>query len=279
MIVCPPVPAITFLSDYGRDDEFVGTCHGVIAGMCPEARVIDITHGIRPPRRPRGRARAAQHAARTCPPGVHLAVVDPEVGAERRAVAVRCGEEDRLLVGPDNGLLSLAWRALRRRGRGGRHRALAASGSSRCRRPSTAATSSRRSRRSSPPATPLAEAGDPLDPADLVPLELPAPRREDGDASSSTSLAIDRFGNLQLDATHEDLAGTGLQLGHPVELDLGDGDVVQATYAVTFADVAPGELLVYEDAYRALAVAVNRGDAAARARRARSTTSCASGPA
>src|SRR5207244_4090025 len=104
------MPTVTFLSDYGYEDEFVGVCHGVIARICPDARVIDITHGI-----PRHDVRSAALVLRNTlpymPPGVHLAVVDPEVGAERRAVAVRTAADagpERLLVGPDNGLLALA---------------------------------------------------------------------------------------------------------------------------------------------------------------------------
>src|SRR5947208_561867 len=102
---------VTFLSDYGHADEFVGVCHGVIARRCPEARVIDITHGI-----PRHDVRAGAVALRAAlpfmPAGVHLAVVDPGVGLSteeggRRAVALRTAD-DQLLVGPDNGLLSLA---------------------------------------------------------------------------------------------------------------------------------------------------------------------------
>src|ERR687893_780297 len=95
---------LTFLSDYGTDDEFVGVVHAVVAKLAPEARIIDLSHGI--PRH--GVLQGALTLARTlpyAPPGVHLAVVDPEVGARRRAVALRTVDEDRLLVGPDNGLL------------------------------------------------------------------------------------------------------------------------------------------------------------------------------
>ena len=96
-------PFISFLSDYGLDDDFVGICHGVIATICPEARVIDIAHGVR---RHDVRAGAVilRDALAYMPAGVHLAIVDPDVGAERRAVALRL-DDDRLLVGPDNGLL------------------------------------------------------------------------------------------------------------------------------------------------------------------------------
>ena len=252
------MPAITFLSDYGGDDEFVGTCHGVMARLCPEATVIDITHGI-----DRHDVRAGALMLRKTlpfmPAGVHLAVVDPEVGAERRAIAVRCAQEDRVLVGPDNGLLSLAWERF-----GGASEAVDVARSPHRLQPVSATFHGRDI--FAPVAArlaagePLAEAGDPLDAADLTALELPRARIEDG-ALVAHVLAVDRFGNLQLDAGHEDLAAAGLLLGHPVELDLDEGDVVRATYAVTFADVEPGGLLVYEDAYRAAAIAVNRGDA------------------
>ena len=87
---------VTFLSDYGLADDFVGVCHGVIARIAPDARVIDLTHGI-PRHDVRSGALTMARALPYAPAGVHLAVVDPEVGAERRAVAIRCAEEDRLL--------------------------------------------------------------------------------------------------------------------------------------------------------------------------------------
>ena len=92
-------PVITFLSDYGLTDDFVGICHGVIARICPAARVIDLTHGI-PRHDVRAGAIVLGEALAYLPIGVHLAVVDPDVGAQRRAIALRLAE-----VGPDNGLL------------------------------------------------------------------------------------------------------------------------------------------------------------------------------
>jgi S-adenosylmethionine hydrolase len=109
-------PIVTFLSDYGLDDEFVGVCHGVIARRCPAARIIDVTHAI-PRHDVRSGALTLVGALPYLPSGVHLAVVDPEVGTSgahaRRAVAVRAAATGQLLVGPDNGLLALA-RALTR---------------------------------------------------------------------------------------------------------------------------------------------------------------------
>jgi S-adenosylmethionine hydrolase len=105
--------------------------------------------------------------------------------------------------------------------------------------------------------TPLGDAGEPLAPDELVGLELPGPRVSE-DGVTVTVLGVDGYGNVQLSATHEELAGTPLRLG--AALTVRDRP---ARMARTFADTAAGELLVYEDAWRCLALAVNRGDAAA----------------
>lgn len=250
---------ISFLSDYGQEDDFVGVCHGVIARICPDARVIDLTHGIaRHSVRPA--ALMLRNALPYMPAGVHLAVVDPEVGAERRAVALRTAEE-RLLVGPDNGVLWLAAERF-----GGVVEAVDI-GRSRHRLEPVSATFHGRDLFAPVAAhlangEPFAEAGEPLDPEELVPLELPVPALEDG-VLVAHALACDHFGNVQLDAGHDELALAGIRLGREVELETGAGRFT-ALYTGTFADVAPGDLLVYEDGYRTLAVAVNRGDAAER---------------
>jgi S-adenosylmethionine hydrolase len=246
---------VTFLSDYGRDDDFVGVCHGVIATIAPEARVIDVTHGI-DRHDVRSGALVLRRALPYFPAGVHLAVVDPEVGGERRAVAVRAAEEDRILVGPDNGVLALAVDRF-----GGAVEAVDIGHSPHRLEPSSATF---HGRDLFAPVTahlaagaPLAEAGDPVDPADLSTLYIPAARRDDHGGLVAHALAFDRFGNVMLDVEHPELAGSGLKLGHRVTIN----DEL-AHYARTFTDVPPGELLLYEDAYRTLALAVNRGSAA-----------------
>ncbi|MFZ0089855.1 MAG: SAM-dependent chlorinase/fluorinase [Solirubrobacteraceae bacterium] len=254
-------PVITFLSDYGLSDEFVGICHGVIAGICPQARVIDLTHGI-----PRHDARAGAvilaDSLRFMPVGVHLAVVDPGVGTERRAVALRLADERRL-VGPDNGLLSLAAAA-----GGGIVEAVDIADSAFRLQP-VAATFHGRDIFAPVAAAlaggaALAEAGAPLDPALLVRLEQDDPRLDDGTLVARVR-SIDRFGNLQLNAGPGSLAGVGLGLGVGATLTLAGGGASHAArYVRTFADAAPGELIVYEDAQRRAAVAVSHGDAAER---------------
>ena len=98
---------VTLLTDYGRDDDFVGVCHGVIRTIYPEAQVVDITHGVERYAVRQG-ALVLRNTLPYMPVGVHVAVVDPQVGTERRALALRT-IDGRVLVGPDNGVLSLAW--------------------------------------------------------------------------------------------------------------------------------------------------------------------------
>jgi S-adenosylmethionine hydrolase len=252
---------ISFLSDYGHDDDFAGVCRGVMARITPESRITDITHGV-PRHQVRMGALILQNTLPYMPPGVHLAVVDPEVGTERRGVALRVAEEDRVLVGPDNGLLSLAATRF-----GGVSEAVDIRRSPWRLEPVSATFHGRdifapvAARLAAGEA--LAGAGDPLDPADLVGVELPRPRRE-GDALIAHVLYVDAFGNVALNVSHADLTdGTGtVRLGRRLEVSAGDRSLA-APYAMTFADVADGEALVYEDAYRSLALAVNRGSAAA----------------
>ncbi len=251
-------PVITFLSDYGFGDHFVGVCHGVIAGICPRARIIDISHGV-PRHDVRAGALMLVGAIPFMPAGVHLAVVDPEVGAQRRAVAVELGD-GRLLVGPDNGLLIPVAEHC-----GGIVEAVEIAHSPFRLEPVSATFHGRdifapvAARLAGGAA--LAEAGAPLDPAELVGLGLPRSRREDG-VLVAHALYVDRFGNVQLNVDHQDLAGTGLKLGYRVRLRTAAGEH-QAQYARAFAEVDAGELLVYEDAERRLAVAISRGSAAA----------------
>jgi S-adenosyl-L-methionine hydrolase (adenosine-forming) len=251
---------VSLLTDYGREDDFVGVCHAVIARLAPDARIIDLSHGLAR-HQVRPAALSLRNALPYTPPGVHLAVVDPEVGAERRAVALRTAEDDRLLVGPDNGLLALAATRF-----GGAVEAVEV-GRSPWRLEPVSQTFHGRDIFAPVAAYlangwALAEAGEPIDPGELVGIELPRPRRDEDGALIAHVLSVDRFGNAALNVGHDDLADTGLRLGWPVLIEAGADRRRRAQYAVTFADVAPGELLVYEDAWRMLAVAVNRGNAA-----------------
>jgi S-adenosylmethionine hydrolase len=252
--LAPMARVITFLSDYGHDDDFVGVCNGVIARIAPEARTLDVTHGI-PRHDVRSGALVLRRALPYFPAGVHIAVVDPEVGAERRAVALRTAEDDRILVGPDNGLLLPAAKRF-----GGVAEAVEVSRSKHRLEP-TAATFHGRDLFAPVGAhlandEPLAEAGEPIEADSLVELTMPEARSENG-ALVAHAVAFDRFGNVMLDIEHDSVGDHGLRLGHPVSVNDEEGH-----YATTFADVPSGRLLLYEDSYRWLALAVNRGSAA-----------------
>jgi S-adenosyl-L-methionine hydrolase (adenosine-forming) len=249
---------LTLLTDYGHDDDFVGVCHGVIRSIHPDAQIVDITHGIARYGVRQG-ALVLRNTLPYMPVGVHMAVVDPQVGTERRALGLRT-VDGRILVGPDNGLLSLAWERC-----GGVDLAVDVTRSPHRLEPVSATFHGRDvfapvAARLAAGAE-LADAGEPLDPETLAVVELPQPRVEDG-ALVAHALVVDHFGNVSLNVSHEDLADSGIALGGAVEVDVG-GKRYRATYAQTFADVHPGEPLVYEDAYRTLAIAINRGDAAA----------------
>ena len=253
-------PVITFLSDYGLTDDFVGVCHAVIARICPQARVIDLTHGI-PRHGVRAGALVLQSTLSYLPVSLHLAVVDPGVGGERRAVALRLAD-DRILVGPDNGLLSLAADE-----GGGVVEAVDIGRSPFALAPVSATFHGRdifapvAARLAA--GAPLTDAGAPCDPDTLVRLELPQSRRGEDGFLIAHATYVDRFGNVALNVGHDDLSGSAC-VGDRLELMLGSGAVHQARLVTTFAEVGPGELLIYEDSYRRLAVAVNGGDAATR---------------
>lgn len=245
---------IVFLSDYGLEDEFVGVCHAVIARVAPEARVVDLAHGIPPQDVLRGALVLADAVPHAPADAVLLAVVDPGVGTPRRPVVVEAG--GRLLVGPDNGLLSLAWEAA-----GGARRAFDIS-------PGTEPASATFHGRDlfAPAAARLAagavpeELGEAVDPASLVRLEVPVAEAEPGRLRCRV-VGVDRFGNAQLLAGPEDLDRAGLGDLEEIELRAA-GRTVRLRRARTFGEVAEGADVLLVDSSGRLAVARNRGSAA-----------------
>jgi S-adenosyl-L-methionine hydrolase (adenosine-forming) len=248
---------VTFLTDFGLQDDFVGTCHGVIKRIAPETQIIDLTHGIRPGRVLQGALVLANTVPYT-PVGVHLAVVDPGVGGGRRPLALR-DAEGRCYVGPDNGLLLPA--AERSGGVVEAHELA---------NPAYALPTVSRTfhgRDLFAPAAahlslgvPLAELGPPIDPEALVRLDVPEP--ELGQTRiRATVLGVDRFGNVSVNLTREHLERTSIVPGTRVELS-ARGERYYAVAARTFGDAGAGDLILYEDSYRNVAVAVSRGSAA-----------------
>lgn len=243
---------VTFLTDYGYVDEFAGACRAVLAGLAPQALVIDLTHGI-PPGDVRRGGLALAASVPFPGPAVHLAVVDPGVGTERRAVAVAAADGS-FLVGPDNGVLAPAIETL-----GGALSAADISRSALRLRPVAPTFHGRDI--FAPVAAhlaagrPLAVAGEEIDPAGLAPLDLPEPRW-DGEDLVAHVLYADGFGNLVLDAAAGELADTN-------ELALSCGDCEErAVRGATFADGAGG-LVIYGDSSGRLGIALDGGSAAA----------------
>jgi len=247
---------ITFLSDFGLKDDFVGTCHGVMKRIAPEAPIIDITHGI-PPQAVLEGALVLANTIGYMPVGVHLAVVDPGVGGPRRAIALR-DREDRLYVGPDNGLLLPA---ANRAGIAAAHELA---------NPAFALEAISRTFHGrdlfSPAAAHLASGialeslGPPLDPEGLVSLDVPELVLAEG-AMIATLLYVDSFGNIALNVTRDDVEALGIVSGTRVELELA-GERYYAVMARTFADARAGDVILYEDSYRNMSVAISRGSAA-----------------
>ena len=250
-------PLITFLTDFGLMDDFVGTCHGVIKRIAPEAEIIDITHGISPQSVLEG-ALVLADTLPYMPEGIHLAVVDPGVGSDRRALGLR-DAGGRLYVGPDNGLLVPAAEAL-----GGIDAAyelvnadywlerVSRTFHARDVFAPVAAHLCRGVR--------LEELGRELDPADLVRLEVPEPA-VGANSIRARALAVDRFGNVKLNLSRAHLERVGILPGVRVELELAT-ERYYAVAARTFSDVRPGEIVLYEDAYENISVAITAGNAA-----------------
>ncbi|HEY2542042.1 MAG TPA: SAM-dependent chlorinase/fluorinase [Gaiellaceae bacterium] len=248
---------ITFLTDFGLEDDFVGTCHGVMKRIAPDAQIIDVTHGIKPGRILQGALVLANTLA-YMPAGVHLAVVDPGVGGSRRPLVLE-DAEGRRYVGPDNGLLLPA--ADRFGGVAAAHELA---------NPAYALERVSRTFHGrdlfSPAAAhlangvPIAELGPPIAAGELVRLEVPRPEI-DGSSIRASVLAVDRFGNAALNVTREQLEEAEIVPGTQVEVVV-NGQEYFAVTARTFADARTGDLILYEDSYRNVAVAVSRGSAA-----------------
>jgi S-adenosyl-L-methionine hydrolase (adenosine-forming) len=229
----------------------------VIKRIAPDVEVIDITHGVRPQHVLQG-ALVLANTLPYMPVGVHVAIVDPGVGGDRKPVALR-GGDGRLYIGPDNGLLLVAADSL-----GGVEQAVEIANERYMLAPVSRTFHGRDI--FSPASAHLAngvaleELGPPVDPGALVRLEVPLP--EVGSARiRATVLYVDRFGNIQLNLTSRELERVGIVPGTKVEVEVRF-ERYYAVAARTFADVRTGDIVLYEDAYRNIALAINSGDAA-----------------
>lgn len=246
---------VSFLSDYGTADEFVGVVHSVIRQLAPAVRVIDITHQVAPHQVREGGlalARAAQYLT----PGVVLAVVDPGVATVRRAIAVEVGDGASVFVAPDNGLIAPAVSMV-----GGATRAveltndeyqLGAPGPTFAGRDVFAPAAAHLCA-----GVDLAELGPELDPAGLTPAMIPITRDEDG-AVAAEVLWTDRFGNLQLNVDPAEIDS----FGDRIEVRFGSR-IRTGVRRRTYAEIPTGEIGLVVDSYGLVSIAVDRQSAAA----------------
>jgi len=249
---------VSFTTDYGLADGFVAACHGVAWTIAPHARLLDVSHLIPPGDVRRGARILAQTVPALPPSGAHVAVVDPGVGTARRGIAIEA--ERGALIGPDNGLLLPAAAAL-----GGVRRAVELTNAALFRQP---VSHTFHGRDIFVPVAAhlvagvdLAEAGAALAEAELVRLPEPVLRRGDGWIEAEV-LTVDRFGNVQLAAGEDELAGLGTAVS--IGGAGGAGDAVVAAVGVTFGSVPSGELVSYVDSAGQVALAVNGSRAADR---------------
>jgi S-adenosylmethionine hydrolase len=255
---------VSFLTDYGATDEFVGVVKAVIRDLAPHVSVVDLTHGIAP-----FDVRAGALALARCisyvPAGVVLGVVDPGVGSSRRAVAIEVAGGEGVLVGPDNGLLAPAVAMA-----GGAERAveltnpeyhLVAAGATFAGRDIFAPAAAHLCN-----GVPLTELGPEVDPGLLLPATVPLPRNE-GDAVLAEVLWVDRFGNCQLNVGPDDLPGgwgDHVELRYHTHTTLADpsGQATRrAVRATSFSELRGGEVGLVLDSYGMLAVCLDQRSA------------------
>jgi S-adenosyl-L-methionine hydrolase (adenosine-forming) len=246
---------ISFLSDYGLDDEFVGVVKSVIRAIAPEVAVIDVSHEVPAHDVRAGGLTLARSAQYLCP-GVVLAVVDPGVGGSRRGVAVEVGDGASVLVGPDNGLLAPAVALV-----GGASRAveltqaafqLEAPGATFAGRDVFAPAAAHLCQ-----GVDLEDLGPAIDPAGLLPSVLPISHRDDSGAMVAEVLWVDRFGNAQLNVDPVEVEG----FGDRIRVRLGD-DVRVARLVASYDEIGPGEIGLVVDSYGVLSIAAGQRSAA-----------------
>lgn len=253
--MAPRFDTITFLSDYGTGDEFVGVVHSVIRSIAPHVTVIDLTHEI-PAYDVRAGSLALGRSAQYLCPGVVLAVVDPGVGTARRGVAIEVGGGQSYLVGPDNGLLASAVAMC------GGATAVVELTNPEHQLPAPGPTFAGRDVFAPAAAhlcagLPLSELGPAIDPLTLLPGLIPITREEDGVLIAEV-LWVDRFGNCQLNVDPDEVA----DLGRHIQLRWGES-VRTAVRSDTYEGIDPGQPGLVVDSYGMLSVCLGRRSAAA----------------
>ncbi len=252
-----PPEFVSFLTDYGHADEFVGVCKAVMLSLAPGLTIIDVSHEI-PPHDVRAGALTLVRAVQYLPEGIVVAIVDPGVGTDRRSLAV--ATESGILLGPDNGLLAPAVAMV-----GGARLAVSLDNPE-YQLPAPGPTFAGRDV-FAPAAgylaagVPLAQLGTEVDPASLTPGLVSLPRVEDGSVEGEVWW-VDRFGNCQLNVGPEELEALGVTRGASLEVRWR-GEARMARWVGTYADAKPSELVIVVDSYGLLALALDRRAASA----------------
>ncbi len=256
----PARPVIGFLTDFGLDGA-AATCRGVMLSICPDAQIVDISHTVSK-FSVRDGAFILRAALPYLPEGVHVGVVDPGVGTDRRPVAIRTGRGD-VLIGPDNGLLVPAAEAL-----GG-----VADARELTNRdlwlPRTTATFQGRDL-FAPVAAHLSVGDaiyDTVGPLATDLVRLPQPRASARDGTLETEVTyVDSFGNLRLagDRSELEAAFAGLTEGDRLMVRIGSERLDSTVFARSFGHVEPGASILYVDSSGDLALADNQASLAAR---------------
>jgi S-adenosylmethionine hydrolase len=249
---------LTFLSDLGHEDSFLGVCKGVIARIAPEVRVIDVLHLVQARDVVQGAGVLASSIPYLPVPAVHLALVDPFRTIPSRGIAVRTADGS-TFVAPDNGLASQAWDVA-----GGVVSAHQLDDSSLW-MPDAARTFRARDVFSPVAARlaaglPIEQVGTALDPAELERLVVHPPS-VDEDHVHAEVVQVDHFGNLTLNVQRAHLEAAGIQLGDDVEMRCG-GKTMHVQFTLTYGEVPRGRIALCEDSFRTITVAVNQGSAA-----------------
>jgi len=224
----PTARPIVFMSDFGLGNEWVGLCHAVMSGIAPQCPIVDLSHLVRPLEVTSGAILLADSMPYISEDAVVLGVVDPTVGKDREvAVETRSG---RHLVGPDNGLLSLAWEAA-----GGIVTAVELTAPDVVRQPHA---QSFRAPDTLCPATarlaaglPIGELGAEVDPATLAVVTMAEPEVEPGKIAC---------GNVHLNVRPADLAAAGLDRAETIAIEATSGSA-EARRGSTYADFEAGE--------------------------------------
>ncbi len=250
-------PFISFLSDYGHTDEFVGVCHAVMLDIAPQAQIVDVTHDI-PAFDVRAGGLALVRAVQYLPEGVVLAVVDPGVGTARRCVAVEV--DGAVMIGPDNGLLAPAVAMV-----GGASRVVALEAPE-YQLPAPGPTFAGRDVMAPAAAhiangVPIDKFGPIVDPASLAPGLVPLPQDDEEGGIAAEVLWVDRYGNCQLNVGPEQLVDRGVVPGDVIGVRVGDQER-RARWVPAFADAKASELVVLTDSYGMCALAFDRRSAA-----------------